>query len=227
MKTKWSARKKWLFSIVTFVVLTLAIVGGLVAYAVYDCATTGCATTEDPEHEEEIRKKAIDFATEDCLKSYKSDNCRQLGVGFAHFSCGFMGFCGWTANIESANRDFKYRSGVGLESNSNTGGEYKVTSYHEAETPYAENTTKLFLRMCNEYQPTRELGCDELGLWASINWLGNRHEDNPAEGVSVSYLNSYKFKAKIDRNGKVIEAHISNYEDESAGILYSYKMSAS
>jgi hypothetical protein len=226
MKTKWSTRKKWLLSIAAFVVLALTVVGGLAAYAVYDCVTTGCATTEDPEHEAEIREKAVGFAAEDCLKSYKSDSCRHLEVISADFTCGFMGFCGWITNIKSTDGNFAYRSGASLEASSQEGGVYKVTSYDELETPYAEKITKLFLQICNEYQPTRALGCDELHLGATIDWLGNRHEGNPAEGVSVSYLNPYEFKAKIDRNGRIIEAHISNFEDASDSILYSYDMHA-
>jgi hypothetical protein len=209
---------KWIVIIGIALVLGAA---GFVTYSVVDCLTTGCVNTNDQQHATAVRLEALDYAEQDCYKSYKQPACKQLILHDASFSCGSIGFCGWIVNIKSGG-SFQYSSGLSLESSSATHNKYEVSTYYEANTLYTQNLGKIFESMCEDYKPTAKIGCNPTYISPTIDWLGNKNEDNnPSIGVAVSYVDPYQFEAKINRSGQVLGATITDY-DVGSKVLYRY-----
>lgn len=195
---------------------------GFIAYSIYDCATTGCISTHDEAYEDEVRKKAVNYAINDCYKSYQNDRCKSLQISGANFFCGLRGFCGWTVEVSIDKDEFKYHSSASLESKNLSG--YQVTRYSEDKTPYTEHVSKIFIEMCQKYGPTQKIGCDKLQLSPIIEWRGDNGQDTQTPvGATLTYLDPYAFQAKIRRDGKVLKANITNFEENSDKVLYTYK----
>jgi hypothetical protein len=209
---------EWLIIIAIILALISA---GFITYSVVDCLTTGCVSTDDHQHAAEVRSEALEYAEQDCYKSYKQAGCKQLTVHDASFVCGFMGFCGWTVNIKSSG-SFQYNAGLDLESFGTIHSKYKVTVYYEANTPYTQNLEKIFLSMCHSYKPSAKLGCDPTYISPTIDWLGDDNVDNnQSVGVAVSNVYPYQFEAKINRGGHILGPNITN-PNVSSKVLYKY-----
>gem|GEM_PF-1565859 len=192
---------------------------GFVLYAVYDCATTGCESPPDYEGKPQAIKRAVEYAKENCKKSYSKNSCDTLVGHESFYMCGFRGMCGWSIEVKSPkDSHFTYRSQANLEKSTFT--DYFVTQFSEDDSANSRKAAYIINKMCKSYEPSRELNCfkDQFGLESTvIQWY-----ENTDVGSITEYVGPYSFNLEISRKGVILDANITNFEDENEIILYKY-----
>ncbi|HCR55531.1 TPA: hypothetical protein DIV49_01020 [Candidatus Saccharibacteria bacterium] len=216
--SKWE-RLGWIFVILSG--LTILVGVTFIAYAIYNCTTTGCESTPDYEGKPQAVTRAVKYAKKVCKKSYDTKNCDALiSTHDSLYVCGsFGGMCGWIIGINSPEHsDFIYKSTASLEQGFMTG--YSVVQFSEDDSTNSRKAADIINKMCKSYEPSRKLNCfkDQFGLESAvIHW----YEDSDV-GSITEYVDPYSFNLEISRKGVILDANITNFEDESEKILYKY-----